>query len=254
MSSQSDSNLEISANDKRKYRRIKLKNNLEALLVEDPETEKSSACCDVRLSGMNRVIVPTADNIFSCRVGSMYDPTIAMGLAHFLEHMLFMGTRDYPEENAYSAYLNAHGGYSNAYTAQEDTVYYFDVQSDSLEEALTMFASFFTCPLFAESSVDREINAVDSENQKNLQADGWRHYQLFKSLAKKDHPFSRFSTGNLKTLGEAPKSQGFNIRQLMIKFYEDYYSANLMKLVVYGKEPLDTLQVLLTGFLEGLIC
>ena len=41
--------------------------------------------------------------------------------------MLFLGTDKYPEENYYSSYLNAHGGYSNAYTAQENTVYYFDV-------------------------------------------------------------------------------------------------------------------------------
>jgi insulysin len=175
-------------------------------------------------------------------VGSMYDPENAQGLAHFLEHMLFMGTRDYPEENEYSAFLNSHGGFSNAYTAQENTVYYFDVQADSLEVALSMFASFFTCPLFAEGSVSREIKAVDSENQKNLQSDTWRHYQLFKSLAKPGHPFSRFSTGNLKTLGETPAADGLNIRDLMLKFYEDYYSANLMKLVVYGKESLDVLQ------------
>ena len=83
--------------------------------------------------------------------------------------MLFLGTEKYPIENSYSAFLNSHGGYSNAYTSQENTVYYFDVQNDAFEEALDMFASFFTCPLFTEASTAREINAVDSENKKNLQ-------------------------------------------------------------------------------------
>ena len=69
--------------------------------------------------------------------------------------MLFMGTEKYPLENAYSAYMNAHGGYSNAYTSQEDTVYYFDVQNAYFEGALDMFASFFWCPLFDESSTSR---------------------------------------------------------------------------------------------------
>lgn len=109
--------------------------------------------------------------------------------------MLFMGTEKYPEENAYSAYLNSHGGYSNAYTAQEDTVYYFDVQSAYFEGALDMFASFFWCPLFNDSSTSREMQAVDNENTKNLQSDMWRNFQLIKSLAKADHPYSMFSTG-----------------------------------------------------------
>ena len=97
------------------------------------------------------------------------DPEDMPGLAHFLEHMLFLGTETYPTENAYSSYLNAHGGHSNAYTDQEDTVYYFDVLNQGFDEALNMFSSFFTCPLFTESATARETNAVDSENQKNLQ-------------------------------------------------------------------------------------
>eukprot|EP01031_Cornospumella_fuschlensis_P034321 gene34321-41536_t len=104
-----DGNIIISANDKRQYRYITLAaNGLPCLLVSDPTTEKSAACCDVH-------------------VGSLSDPAEAQGLAHFLEHMLFMGTEKYPTENAYSAYLNNHGGSSNAYTSTENTVYYFDV-------------------------------------------------------------------------------------------------------------------------------
>eukprot|EP00981_Chlorochromonas_danica_P009291 scaffold2602_cov177-Ochromonas_danica.AAC.12 len=142
-----------SASDNRSYRYITLQaNGLKCLLVSDPTTEKSAACCDVH-------------------VGSLADPAEAQGLAHFLEHMLFMGTEKYPVENAYSAFLNSHGGGSNAYTADENTVYFFDVLSDHFEEALDLFSTFFTCPLFTESGVMREIQAVDSENSKNLQVD-----------------------------------------------------------------------------------
>ncbi len=38
------------------------------------------------------------------------------GLSHYLEHMLFMGSEAFPDENAYDAYLNAHSGASNAFT------------------------------------------------------------------------------------------------------------------------------------------
>lgn len=140
-----------SANDKREYRYLTLKSNsLKCILVSDPETEKSAACVNVQ-------------------VGSLADPKDAQGLAHFLEHMLFMGTEKYPEENAYSAYLSSHGGDSNAYTSDENTVYYFDVQNEYFEGALDLFSTFFTCPLFDANGVSREINAVDSEHAKNIQ-------------------------------------------------------------------------------------
>ncbi len=145
-----EGSIEKSSIDKRSYRHVTLANNMGCLLVSDPDTEKSSACCDVL-------------------VGSMSDPSDVPGLAHFLEHMLFLGTEKYPVENAYSSFLSSHGGSSNAYTAQENTVYYFDIQNDHFEEALNMFASFFVCPLFSESATNREINAVDSEHSKNLQ-------------------------------------------------------------------------------------
>ena len=64
-----------------------------------------------------------------------------------------------------------------------------------------------------------------------------------KALARDGHPFQSFSTGNLETLQKLPESLGINTRDLVIDFYKKHYSANIMKLVVYGKESLDTLQV-----------
>ena len=148
----------------------------------------------------------------------------------------------YPVENAYSAFLNAHGGSSNAYTSQQNTVYYFDVQNNSFEEALDMFSSFFTCPLFNADSTNREITAVDNENTKNLQSDTWRIYQLLKSFSNSDHPYHYFSTGNAQTLRTTPESMGINIRDLLLQWYDAHYSANLMKLAVYGSDSLDTMQ------------
>ena len=51
------------------------------------------------------------------KIGSALEPRERPGLAHFCEHMLFMGTEKYPWENEYSEYLKNNGGYSNAYTA-----------------------------------------------------------------------------------------------------------------------------------------
>ena len=75
-----------------------------------------------------------------------------------------------------------------------------------------------------------------------FQSDMWRHYQLMKSLAREDHPFRSFSTGNADTLMKIPESLGLNPRDIVIEFYQKYYSSNIMKLAVYGKESLDVMQ------------
>lgn len=209
--------------DDREYKVITLGNSLKALLISDPKTDKSAAALDVN-------------------VGSFSDYEHLPGLAHFCEHLLFMGTKKYPSENEYSSYLSNHGGHSNAYTAAQDTNYYFEINHQYLEGALDRFSQFFISPLFDPSCKDREIRAVDSENKKNLQNDTWRLYQLDKSLSNPQHPYHKFSTGNLQTLGEVPGSQGVDVREELLKFYKESYSANLMKLAIIGREDLATLE------------
>ncbi|KAI8825830.1 Metalloenzyme, LuxS/M16 peptidase-like protein [Fimicolochytrium jonesii] len=208
--------------DDRSYRLLTLDNKLQALLISDPNTDKSSAALDVH-------------------VGHLCDPDDVAGLAHFCEHLLFMGTEKYPVENDYNQYLSEHGGHSNAFTSVENTNYYFEVTSEHFEGALDRFAQFFITPLFAESCTEREMNAVDSEHKKNLQSDNWRLYQLEKDLSSPGHPFRKFGTGNLETLRDIPLQKGLDIRKILLDFHSKYYSANIMKLVILGKEPLDTL-------------
>jgi len=58
-------------------------------------------------------------------VGSLEDPERSLGLAHFLEHMLFMGSKKYPVHNEYSSFINQNSGMDNAYTSDLETNYYF---------------------------------------------------------------------------------------------------------------------------------
>ncbi|KAJ3249457.1 Insulinase (Peptidase M16) [Chytriomyces hyalinus] len=226
MNTTTNENIDRPSIDDRQYRIVTLKNELTALLISDAESDRASAAMDVR-------------------VGYLSDPEDAPGLAHFLEHLLFLGTEKYPKENEYSQYLSdIGGGYSNAFTAAENTNYYFEVAADPgvLEGALDRFAQFFVAPLFDESCTERELNAVDSEHKKNVQDDDWRSQQLEQDLASSNHPFSKFGTGNLDTLKTIPESKGLKTRDMCIDFYKANYSANIMNLVVLGKESLDQLQ------------
>ncbi|QLL33255.1 hypothetical protein HG536_0E01660 [Torulaspora globosa] len=208
--------------DDRAYRFIQLPNDLKALIIQDPTTDRAAAALDVN-------------------IGAFEDPEELPGLAHFCEHLLFMGSKKFPDENEYSSFLSKHGGSSNAYTGALNTNYYFEVNYEHLKGALDRFSGFFTGPLFNQNSTEKEINAVDSENKKNIQNDLWRLYQLDKSLSSSLHPYHKFSTGNLKTLDEIPKSQGVDVREKLLEFYNRCYSANLMKLCILGREDLDTL-------------
>ncbi|KAK4190445.1 UCH-domain-containing protein [Podospora australis] len=229
-------NLEIPSLDERSYRVIRLPNQLEALLIHDPTTDKAAAAVDVN-------------------VGSHSDEDDMPGMAHAVEHLLFMGTKKFPVENAYHQYMSSHSGLTNAYTASTSTNYHFEVSAKPSNDeepsatnpspllgALDRFAQFFIEPLFLENTLDRELQAVDSENKKNLQSDTWRLHQLKKSLSNPKHPHHHFSTGNLETLKTIPEAKGINVREKFIEFYEKHYSANRMKLCVLGREPLDVLQ------------
>lgn len=80
----------------------------------------------------------------------MKDPRDRMGLAHFCEHMLFLGSNKYKEENAYRKWIKEHGGKCNAYTSYNNTNFMFDVSNEGLEKALDIFANVFISPLFDE--------------------------------------------------------------------------------------------------------
>jgi insulysin len=84
------------------------------------------------------------------------------GLAHFCEHLLFMGTEKYPKDNDFKDYLSKHGGLSNASTGCCHTNYFFEIGPEFLEGALDRFSQFYVSPLFDPSCVDREINAVNA--------------------------------------------------------------------------------------------
>jgi secreted Zn-dependent insulinase-like peptidase len=213
-------NIEKSPNDQKQYVGITLKNKLEVLLISDPNTDKASAAMDVF-------------------VGSADDPAEFLGLAHFLEHMLFLGTEKYPTPDEYQKFISNHGGSHNAFTSIEHTNYFFDIEAEHLEQALDRFAQQFTAPLFNADYVEREVNAVHSEFTAKLKDDGRRFFEALKTTLSADHPYSKFSVGNLETLKSTPEK---SLRDALLDFYHSHYSANQMKLVILGKEPIDTLR------------
>ena len=212
-----------SPNDQRDYAHVTLENGMRVLLISDPAADKSAAA------------------LVAFR-GSFHDPEDRPGLAHFLEHMLFIGTEKYPEPDGYFAFVQKHGGGSNAYTAPDHTNYFFDIQPEYFTEGLDRFAQFFISPLLDKAYVDREKNAVHSEYQMQIKEDGWRGFMVQKVAMNPDHPMSKFSIGTLDTLdGDAYSA--------LITFFEGHYSANQMGAVILHNEPITTLMPWVTELL-----
>lgn len=185
-----------------------LPNQLQVLTISDERFVKASAALAVM-------------------AGSMQNPEEHLGLAHFLEHMLFLGTQEFPQVGEYEDYLNKNGGGHNAYTSIDHTNYFFDVAPTAFQGALERFSRFFVSPTFDPQYVEREKNAVNSEHEKNLLDDHRREYRFLQLTTDPKHPFSLFSTGDANTLKNAD-------RQVVMEFYQKYYSSNLMRLVLMG--------------------
>ena len=196
--------------DKRKYFFTKLENGLKVLIVSDPNTKISASSLTVLSGSYNDGLIP--------------------GLAHFCEHMLFLGNKKYSIPDGFSTYISEHGGTANAYTDFGITNFYFNVDSDAFFQALDMFANFFLNPLFLNTFIDKEINAVDSEFEIDRVSNQWRYFRLLQILSNGSHPFHQFNIGNAETLNIS------NIQSSLSQYFSKHFSSNLMALVLYGRE------------------
>lgn len=208
-----------SEKDNRQYQAIRLDNGMVVLLVSDAKAVKS----------LSALVVP---------VGSLQDPDSHAGLAHYLEHMSLMGSKKYPQPDALSEYLKMHGGSHNASTAPYRTAYYLEVENDALEGAVDRLADAIAEPLLAKKYAARERNAVNAELTLARARDGMRMAQVSAETLNPAHPGARFSGGNLETLSDKP---GSLVHEALRAFHDKYYSANIMKAVVYSNKPLPEL-------------
>lgn len=208
--------------DDRSYRVVELDNGLRAVVVHDPNADKAAAALSVN-------------------VGHLVDPERRQGLAHFLEHMLFMGTDEFPNVDDYRKFIQDNGGSSNAGTGTESTTYYFDVNHEHLEPALDRFSRFFVAPKLDAEFVERERNAVNAEYSLKIKEDVRRIREVQKKTRNPAHPYSKFSVGNLDFLGDR---DGEDLHADLRELYAAHYVADNMTLSVLGRESLDALEAL----------
>lgn len=217
-----DHEITKSPTDQRSYRIIELDNGMRCVLVHEAQLPQASAAVSIA-------------------AGHFHDPHNAQGLAHLLEHMLFLGTERYPDPNSYQKFISAHGGSHNAWTGTEYSNYYFTVDAAHFSAALDRFMRFFYEPLLAPKWIEKELQSIESEFQLKRQDELRRLYQVHKATANPKHPFSNFSVGNLTTLIDRPEA---TLRQQLRLFFERWYCARRMTCVLLGPQSLDELAAL----------
>lgn len=220
------STVDAAKGSKRQTETLTLENGLDVLLISDPDVHRGAAALSVG-------------------AGYLYDPEEKQGLAHYLEHMLFLGTKKYPEVGSYNKFLDEHSGSSNAYTSGGFTNYFFEVSHDGIKEALGRFSDFFKAPLFDKTYSLREIKAVNNEHEKNKLDDIWRGGFVQNLMSEPGHPITKFGTGNQETLS------GDNSADLL-KFYKDFYAASNMKLALISSLPMETMANLVREFFSDI--
>ena len=194
----------------------KLNNNIKYILINDNNLDKSYVSVSIN-------------------VGSYNNPKNYEGLAHFLEHMLFLGSKKYPKINYFSDKINEYGGLTNAYTSNLETVYYLNIYTSGLKEIIDIFSRFFIDPLFNKTSIEKEINAIDNEYLKNINNDNWKLNQFINNIINKDSLINNFSTGSKKTLNKP------DILDAMLKFYNKYYISSNISLCIASSLSIDEL-------------
>lgn len=237
-------------NDTFETKLVKQKISTDDRIISKPHNDKCNyhTFC-IEKNKLNVFLVEDTDTDYACvtmlvKIGHMYDPIL--GMAHFLEHMLFNGTKKFPDENHFMTYITSNGGYSNAYTSHDHTCYYYTIQPKMLLDSLEIFSSFFEEPLLKADSVNREKEAVDAEHSKNKFNDAWRLNEIVRKACVESHPIKNFGTGSNKTLGIA------NIDEHVRNFFESYYSSDLMTLVIVSKDPIEIVKNKVMSIFENI--
>lgn len=183
---------------------------------------------------------PWAQQVGLClrvAAGSHDEPRAYPGLAHFLEHLLFLGSRHYPSDQGLMAFVQRHGGMVNASTQARHTDFVCEVPAELLQPALARLLDMLCQPLLAIEAQLREREVLDAEYQARSQdATSRIDHALGQALAA-GHRCGEFLAGDRSTLVvESPAFQ-----RALRDYHQRHYQAVHMHLTLVGPQPAEQL-------------
>lgn len=170
------------------------------------------------------------------------------GLAHFLEHLLFLGTERFPASQALMAYVQSHGGQVNASTRERTTDFFFELPTSAFSAGLERLSDMLAQPRMNPDDQLREREVLDAEfvawSQDPI---AQQELALYDGLPA-THPLRGFHAGNRDSLKvELPAFQ-----QALKDFHRQFYRSGQMTLSLVGPQSIEELRVLAQQFAAAL--
>ena len=161
------------------------------------------------------------------QVGSNYEPLNILGVSHFLEHMIFEGTKKRPTSREITNEIEKLGGYFNAYTSTDRTAFHIKSLAKHFDKSLDVISDIITQPLFKEKAIEKEKDVILKEIHMVLDDPRFYQWILFQKSLFKKHPAGRPTTGTPLTVKNLTKEG-------LVNHYEGNYTAENMIVSVVG--------------------
>ncbi|KAF8820927.1 rhoptry metalloprotease toxolysin TLN1 [Cardiosporidium cionae] len=205
--------------DERKYQYFKLKpSGLLGVAIADGEDSTGAVAVSV-----------------GC--GYFHDPVKVPGVAHLLEHMIFLGTKRDPRPSRWDTLISSVAGNHNAYTEAEKTVFYFSAPSPVIPVLLEEFKHHLLEPLLSYEQYATEVMAVDLEHEKNKPSQNRVAVELALNLAPECNVAKKFGTGNYETLCTEPQKLDLDMIEQLRQFHSKcYIPKNMVISIKLGKK------------------
>ena len=169
------------------------------------------------------------------KTGSVNENDKLSGISHFLEHMLFNGTKKF-KPGEIDEYLDAKGGYNNAFTSLDVTNYYVTIPTDEAEAAYEVVSDMVFNALLLQSEIDREKPVVLQEINRKYDDPSYKMWQDLQATLFEGTPYARQVIGSSETVSAFT-------RQEIVDYYNSFYHPQNMTLVIVGdieeKQALD---------------
>ncbi|UGQ48640.1 M16 family metallopeptidase [Massilia endophytica] len=185
-------------------------------------------------NGLKVIVVPTGfPNIVSLQIpvqtGSRNEVEPGKsGFAHFFEHMMFRGTKDYPPEK-YQDIITRAGARQNAYTSDDLTNYHTTFAREDLETVLKVEADRFQNLSYSEDVFKTESRAVLGEYNKNSANPVQKLFEAMRDSAYREHTYKHTTMGFLKDIEDMPNQYAYSK-----VFFDRWYRPERTTIIVAG--------------------
>lgn len=200
-------------------------------------------------NGQTVVVYPIKDNPIVTidtwiKTGSVNETDTNNGVAHFLEHLFFKGTKAHPTGDM-DRILESKGAIVNAATSKDFTHYYITIPSEYFETAMDLHSDMLLNPQIPRKELEKERKVVLEEIAKDGNTPSKKVYDNLNDLMYSKHPYKRKVIGTTDIIGTIRREE-------ILEYFNNYYApSNMVTLVVGNVEPEKAVTKIQQSFNQG---